>query len=105
MHVPEPVALTIGDERFELNEDNCWVCLFTDAPEYNHIYIYSPSTFVVFNNPNVMQMLIELGYPLQTRRLPRPWDINAYDLYINMLTEELDRDLEGLDEEVPPTVD
>lgn len=93
---PTPVVLTIGDEEILLSEDNAWVCIFTDAPEYDHIYVYEPTTFVIFNNREVCDQLMQLGYPMQIRRLPRPWDINAYDKYIQMLAEELDHDLEEL---------
>lgn len=93
---PTEVVLTIGDEEIHLSEDNAWVCIFTDAPEYDHIYVFEPTTFVIFNNREVCDQLMHLGYPMQIRRLPRPWDEDAYDKYIQMLTDELDHDLEEL---------
>jgi len=93
---PTEVVLTIGGQEIPLSEDNAWVCIFTDAPEYDHIYVYEPTTFVIFNNREVCDQLMQMGYPMQIRRLPRPWDINAYDKYIAMLAEELDHDLEEL---------
>lgn len=93
---PQPVVLNIEGQEIELNEDNCWVCIFTEAPEQDHIYVYAPTTFVIFNNRKVIDELLALGYPMQTRRLPTPWDNDAYDKYIAVLTEELDHDLEEL---------
>ena len=89
-------TLNFGDSEVLITETNCWVCVFYEAPEYDHIYVYEPTTFVIFNNREVCDQLMQLGYPMQVRRLPRPWDINAYDMYIAMLAEELDHDLEGL---------
>lgn len=98
MSVPE-VTLNIEGQELLLNEDNCWVCIFTDAPEQDHIYVYAPTTFVIFNNRQVIDQLMEYGYPLQVRRLPTPWDNDAYDKYIHILSEELDHDWEELDEQ------
>lgn len=91
-------TLTIEGQEILLTETNCWVCIFTDAPEQNHLYVYEPSTLVIFNNKNIMDKLMEAGYPMQIRRLPTPWDMDAYDKYISILTEELEHDLEVLDE-------
>lgn len=102
---PPEVIMTVGDEQLPLNEDNCWVCIFVEAPEYDHIYIYEPSTLVVFNNRAICDQLMQLGYPMQIRRLPRPWDVNAYDLYIAKLTDELDHDLEEAEELDEPRSD
>ena len=93
MSVPA-VTLTIEGQEILLNEDNCWVCIFTEASEQDHIYVYAPATFVIFNNRKVIDQLMNLGYPMQIRRLPTPWDNDAYDKYISILTEELDHDLE-----------
>jgi hypothetical protein len=93
---PVPVVLNIGDERIELSEDNCWVCLFTEAPENDHIYVYDPSTLVIYNNRAAIDQLMQLGYPMQVRRLPTQWDRDAYEKYIDMLTEELDHELEEM---------
>jgi len=93
---PTPVVLNIGEERIELSEDTCWVCLFTEAPEQDHIYVYEPSTFVIYNNRVVIDQLMHMGYPMQVRRLPTPWDNDAYDKYIAMLAEELDHELEEM---------
>ena len=94
---PPPVTLHIDGQDIELTEDNCWVCIFTDAPEQDHIYVYAPVLFVIFNNRKVIDQLMELGYPMQIRRLPTPWDNDAYDKYIAVLAEELDHDLEELE--------
>ena len=94
--MPPEVTLHIEGQDILLNEDNCWVCLFTDAPEQDHVYVFEPAMFVIFNNRKVIDQLMELGYPMQVRRLPTPWDNNAYDKYIAMLAEELDHDLEEL---------
>ena len=95
MPVP-PVTLTIEGQEIELNEDNCWICIFTDAPEQDHIYVYEPTTFVIFNNRAVIDRLMNYGYPMQVRRLPTPWDNDAYDKYIAVLAEELEHDIEEL---------
>jgi len=96
---PTPVVLNIEGQEILLNEDNCWVCIFTDAPEQDHIYVFDPATFVIFNNRKVIDQLLQLGYPMQTRRLPTPWDTDAYDKYIGILTEELEHDIEEMDHE------
>lgn len=94
---PAPVVLNIEGQEILLNEDNTWVCLFTEAAEHNHIYVYEPSTLIIYNNREVIDELLQLGYPMQTRRLPTPWDEQAYDKYIAMLSDELEHDLEEFD--------
>lgn len=93
---PTPVTLTIEGQEINLNEDNCWVCIFTDAPEQDHIYVYDPCTWVIFNNRKVIDELMNLGYPMQVRRLPTPWDESAYDKFIAVLAEELEHDIEEM---------
>lgn len=101
MSKPTEVVLTIEGQEILLNEDNCWVCLFTEAPEQDHIYVYAPTTFVIFNNRAVFDQLMQLGYPMQVRRLPTPWDNDAYDKYIGILTEELEHDIEEMEGHEP----
>jgi len=94
--MPPEVVLSIEGQQLTLNEDNCWACIFTEAPEYDHIYVYEPTTFVIFNNRKVIDQLMSLAYPMQVRRLPTPWDERAYDKYIGILSEDLDHELEEL---------
>lgn len=98
---PAPVVLNIEGQEILLSEDNCWVCIFTDASEQDHIYVFAPTTFVIYNNRPIIDQLMEMGFPMQIRRLPTPWDNQAYDKYIDMLTEELEHDIEEMESDEP----
>ena len=91
--------LDINGESILLTEMNCWICLFVDAPQYDHIYVFEPTTFVIFNNRAVIDKLMQVGYPMQIRRTPLPWDEKAYDLYIEQMASELELEIDqALDE-------
>lgn len=90
-------TLNFGDSEVLITETNCWVCVFYEAPQYDHIYVYDPKTFVVFDCRPYIDRLIQSGYPMQIRRLPTPWDEDAYDKYLQNQSASLDDEWEELD--------
>lgn len=94
---PPIVDITIGGIPVSLNERNTWVCIFHGAPQYDHLYVYEDKTFVVFECKELLDKLLRLGYPMQVRRLPTPWDESAFDEYIASRVQELDHELEDLE--------
>ena len=96
MDVPE-VEVNIAGHEVTLTEWNTWVCIFHEATYYDHLYCYGDNTFVVFECKGLLDKLIKLGFPMQVRRLPTPWDESAYDEYIASRVEELDHELEDLE--------
>lgn len=104
MPAPGPVALNVGGEQLVLTEDNCMVCLFTEAAEYNHLYIQEadtdpnlePTSSAIFATQDVLNLLVERGFPTQTRRLPLAWDKSAYQDYLSSVRDEFDRDIDEL---------
>jgi len=97
LEVPE-LVIRIGGEEFTLTEFNCWVCIFTDVPAYDHLYVCAPTVFAVFECRKLLDQLMHLGYPMQIARLPRPWDLEAYDRYIEKQTATLDYELDHLED-------
>lgn len=96
MEVPK-VTITFAEYQFELSEDNCWVCIFHEAPQYDHLYIFEPDCKVVFECRELLDQLLQLGYPMQVRRLPRPWDENAFNCYIANQLEHIEEELDHLE--------
>lgn len=92
METPE-LTINLAGEEFTLTEFNCWVCIFTDVPAYDHLYVNAPKTFAVFECRKLLDELMALGFPMQIRRLPTPWDLSAYDAYI-------DKQMLGIDDEI-----
>lgn len=99
MEAPE-LTIRIGGDEFTLTEFNCWVCLFTDVPSYDHLYVTAPSTFAVFECRALLTKLMTLGFPMQIRRLPQPWDLSAYDAYIEKQVHAIDQELDELESEM-----
>lgn len=95
--MPPDFVLNVKGAEIIVSESNCWVCLFTEAPNYDHVYIYEPDTCVIFDCRQVLDMLMNAGYPMQVRRLPLPWDERAYDMYIDKLADELSDELDHFD--------
>lgn len=66
-----------------LRETTTWLCYFTEADVYNHIYVCEAGrVFVVFECPELMQTLCEMGFPIQSRRYPTDWDEEALRQYL-----------------------
>ena len=82
-----------------LTEDNCWVCLFTDAPGYDHLYVYGESTFVVFQCRELLTDLLVHGFPLQVRPMPGDWDMQAMEQHIRLQVSHLDEEIDELEGE------
>lgn len=91
---PPDVTITIKGEELLLSETNSWVCLFTEAPHYDHLYVYEPTTFVIFECREVLDKLMEYGYPMQVRRLPTQWDMTAFECYLDNCVETAHNELE-----------
>ncbi len=98
MEVPE-FLINLAGEEFTLTEYNAWVCLFTDVPAYDHLYVNHPTTFVVFECRKLLTQLMHLGFPLQVRRLPTPWDLEAYDRYIAKQMANIDFEIDQVEGE------
>lgn len=92
------VEITIGGHHVTLTYDNTWVCLFTDAPSYDHLYVYEPNTFVVFECKGLLDTLLRHGFPMQVRPLPTPWDESAMEQYTHQLADHLDDELNQLED-------
>lgn len=97
MEVPV-VEVCIAGTDVSLSEWNTWVCIFHGAPQYDHLYVHGDKTFVVFECRELLNKLLKLGFPMQVRRLPTPWDESAFDDYIAIKIGELDHELEELEE-------
>ena len=98
MEVPE-LVIRIGGEEFTLREFNCWVCIFTDAPAYDHLYVSHPKVFAVFECRKLLDQMMHLGFRMQIAPHPCPWDLEAYDRYIANQATQLDRELFELEDE------
>ena len=94
---PEVVVNLAGVEHI-LSEFNTWVCLFTDVPAYDHLYVTKP-TLAIFECRKLLNQLMHLGFPMQIRRLPTPWDLSAYEAYISKQVQNLDYEIEHLGEQ------
>lgn len=92
------VEVTIAGQPLTLTYDNTWVCLFTDAPMYDHLYVYEPNTFVVFECKRLLDMLLTNGFPMQVRPLPTPWDESAMETYTHQLADHLDDEFDTLED-------
>ena len=95
------VEVTIAGEHITLTYDNTWVCLFTDAPGFDHLYVTDPTTFVVFECKSLLTMLMKHGFPMQVRPLPTPWDESAMATYIHQLADHLDDEFDQLESDEP----
>ena len=105
MDVPE-LVINLAGEEFVLSEDNCWICIFTEVPAYDHLYVSAPSVFAVFECRKLLDQLMHLGFPMQVRRLPTPWDLSAYDQYIEKQLGNIDFEIDQLEGEADePGVD
>ena len=98
MDVPE-LVINLAGEEFVLTEFNCWVCIFTDVPAYDHLYVNRPTTFTVFECRKLLDQLLQLGFPLQVRRLPTPWDLSSYDQYIAKQMANIDFEIDQVEGE------
>lgn len=90
--------VTIGGEDFHLTEDNTTVYTFRDAKHMDHAFIAREGhkTTLLFDQPEFLRKLIDMDFPLQTARWPRPFDFEAYEKYIDMLAAELSGEIDGL---------
>ena len=90
------VLIKTTNGLLRLNEGNCWVCLFTEAPVYNHVYIYRERTdehsgvSVIFEHPQIIDQLMENGFPMQIRRYPTEWDEEAFSEYLTQQCDDID---------------
>lgn len=91
------LEVRIGGTPVTLTYENSWVCLFTEAPSYDHLYVYDPNTFVVFECRSLLTQMLELGFPMQVRPLPTPWDESAMAQYTHQLADHLDDELDSLE--------
>lgn len=99
MDIPE-LVINLAGEEFTLTEFNTWVCIFTEVPAYDHLYVHAPSVFAVFECRELLTQLMHLGFPMQVRRLPTPWDLSAYDAYIAKQVGNIDFELDELESEL-----
>jgi len=90
------VEIDLAGHSVILTYDNTWVCLFTEAPSYDHLYVYDPHTYVVFECRTLLTKLLELGFPFQTRHKPTHWDEKAMKKYVHQLAANLDDELDTL---------
>lgn len=95
------VEVTIAGEHITLTYENTWVCLFTEAPMYDHLYVYDPKTFVVFECRSLLTTLLNHGFPMQVRHLPTPWDEQAMEQYAHQLADHLDDEFDQLESDEP----
>ena len=93
--VPELIVNLAGVEHI-LNEFNTWVCIFTDVPAYDHVYAVKP-TMAIFECRKLIDQLMHMGFPMQIRRLPTPWDLAAYDAYIEKQFSRIDEEIDALE--------
>lgn len=93
------LVIKLAGEEFTLTEFNTWVCIFTEVPAYDHLYVHAPSVFAVFECRELLTQLMHLGFPLQVRRLPTPWDLSAYDQFIEKQIASLDDEIDQLEGE------
>lgn len=96
LEVPE-LVINMAGEEFTLTEFNTWVCIFTEVPAYDHLYVHAPSVFAVFECRKLLTQLMHLGFPMQVRRLPTPWDLSAYDAFIEKQLAHLDEEIDELE--------
>lgn len=90
--------VTIGGEDYHLTDENTTVFTFRDARHMDHVFIVNEGdkSTVLFAQPEFVRKLIDMDFPLQTARWPRPFDFEAYEKYIEMLANELNQEIEGL---------
>ena len=87
----------IGGVTVTLTDENCWVCLFTEAPGYDHLYVYEPNCFVVFDCRELLTDLLVHGFPMQVRPMPGDWDVAAMEAYIMKQMEHIDEEIDEVE--------
>lgn len=81
-----------------LNDDNTWVCLFTEAPVYNHVYTYRDERVsCIFEHPQIIDQLMNNGFPMMIRRYPTEWDERAFSEYLEQQVDHIDEELDDLE--------
>lgn len=92
------VKIDVGNGKIiTLTEDNCWVCIFTEAPIYNHVYLVRGSdASCIFECRTLLDHLMHLGFPLQVRRYPTEWDEDALSQYLEQQVNRIDDELDKL---------
>lgn len=98
MEVPE-LVINLAGEEFTLSEYNSTVCLFTDFPAYDHLYVSAP-VFAVFECRKLLDQLLHMGFPMHVHRVPGPWDLSAYDGFIAKQVGNIDFELDQLESEL-----
>lgn len=87
-----------GGKTITLTEDNTWVCIFTEAPIYDHVYmVEGDNASCIFESRRLLDHLLHLGFPLQTRRYPTEWDERALTEYLEQQVNHIDDELDELD--------
>lgn len=85
------MTITVGDESVVLTEETVWVCLFTEAHHVNHVYYTNGErVFCIFECYELMDNLVKAGFPIQTRRTPKQWDLDAYEAYVTKQLQDLE---------------
>ena len=92
------VRIEVGDGKtIILTEENCWVCIFTGAPIYDHVYLNQGDTAsAIFECRQLLDHLMRLGFPMMIRRYPTEWDENALSGYLEQQVDHIDDELDGL---------
>ena len=92
------VEISVGDGKtLKLTEDNCWVCLFTEANIYDHVYLVrGEDASCIFECRPLLDHLMNLGFPMQIRRYPTEWDERAFSEYLEQQVDHIEDELDEL---------
>jgi hypothetical protein len=95
---PDCYYVEVNDTVVEVNEENAWLCIFTEAMMYNHIVVdYEDRLCVIFDAPPLFKAFLLRDWPVQRRRYPTQWDIEVFDAYVEEQADDLDDELRQLE--------